>query len=99
LDDLRDITFEAIDVSEHADGVYEGAYSQFPISVKVEVTILDGAITEIDIVEHEHGKGGDAETIITDVIESQSLAVDTIAGATYSSIAILLAVEDALAIE
>jgi uncharacterized protein with FMN-binding domain len=96
LNSLSDITFDTIDLSEIDDGVYEGSYSQFPISVDVEVTILNGSITEIVIAKHQSGQGQPAEVIIDDVIANQTLAVDTIAGATYSSIVILLAIEDAL---
>jgi uncharacterized protein with FMN-binding domain len=96
LNSLSAITFETIDLSEIDDGVYEGSYSQFPISVVVEVTILNGSITDIIIIKHQSGQGQPAEVIIDDVIASQTLEVDTIAGATYSSIVILLAIEDAL---
>ena len=96
LNSLSDITLDTIDLSEIDDGVYEGSYSQFPISVDVEVTILNGSITEIVIAKHQSGQGQPAEVIIDDVIANQTLAVDTIAGATYSSIVILLAIEDAL---
>lgn len=85
-----------VDLSEISDGVYEGSCSAFPISVKVEVTVENHVITNIDLVEHKNGKGAAAEVIPGIVVEAQSLEVDTISGATNSSKAILKAINDAL---
>ncbi|GAB1477317.1 hypothetical protein MASR2M70_21550 [Bacillota bacterium] len=85
-----------VDLGQFEDGVYTGSYSAFPISVKVQVSLKNHKITEIIIREHLNGKGEAAEIIINDVIEAQSLEVDAITGATYSSKAILKAIEDAL---
>jgi len=40
--------------------------------------------------------GGKAESIVDDVIAKQSLDVDVVTGATYSSSTILKAIEDSL---
>lgn len=85
-----------VDLPEISDGVYEGSCSAFPISVKVEVTVENHVITNIDLVEHKNGKGAAAEAIPGIVVEAQSLEVDTISGATNSSKAILIAIKDAL---
>jgi uncharacterized protein with FMN-binding domain len=50
----------------------------------------------VDIVRHDNGKGSPAEIIVDRIIEAQSLKVDLISKATYSSKAILKAVENAL---
>ncbi|MEA1883434.1 MAG: FMN-binding protein [Thermotogota bacterium] len=55
-----------------------------------------GKIQDIKINKHVNGKGKGAEEITKDVIAQQSLKVDTVTGATYSSIAILKAIEQAL---
>ncbi|MFZ7134534.1 MAG: FMN-binding protein [Eubacteriales bacterium] len=96
LENLGDIPIEDIDLSQVSDGIYEGNYKVFPISVKVNVTIRDNQISSIDLVKHINGQGGAAEVIPEMVVNVQSLKVDTIAGATYSSIVILLAIENAL---
>ncbi|MGB4589754.1 MAG: FMN-binding protein [Clostridiaceae bacterium] len=78
------------------DGVYEGNYSVFPVTVKLNVTVEGHKITEILILEHINGQGGEAEAITDEVIKEQSLQVDIISGATYSSKVILKALENAL---
>jgi uncharacterized protein with FMN-binding domain len=85
-----------VDLSKISDGVYEGSCSVFLVSVKVEVSVENHAITDIDLVEHKSGKGAAADAIPEKVVEAQSLEVDTISGATYSSKAILKAIKDAL---
>lgn len=65
--------------------------------VKIQVTFSDTAITDIKIVEANETLGvGDVamDATIEEIKTNQSLAVDTITGATYSSKAILDAVED-----
>ena len=85
-----------IDLTSIEDGTYLGEYAAPIISVKVEVTVLDHQITDIVILEHKNGQGEDGELIIDDVILEQSIEIDYIVGATYSSKAILLAIGDAL---
>ncbi|MFA5471115.1 MAG: FMN-binding protein [Acholeplasmataceae bacterium] len=85
-----------IDLTSIEDGTYLGQYAIPLISVKVEVTVLDHQITDIVILEHKNGQGEDGELIINDVILEQSIEIDYIVGATYSSKAILLAIGDAL---
>ena len=85
-----------IDLTSIEDGTYLGQYAIPLISVKVEVTVLDHQITNIVILEHKNGQGEDGELIINDVILEQSIEIDYIVGATYSSKAILLAIGDAL---
>ncbi|NLK05210.1 MAG: FMN-binding protein [Spirochaetales bacterium] len=80
-----------------ADGTYEGSYSTFPIKVRVQVHVLDQRIQVISLLEHRNGQGEAAEAILKTIVANQSLAIDTVSGATYSSIVILKAVEQALA--
>ena len=80
-------------------GVYTGHAQGVWNTVRVQVTVSEHRIENIDILEQE-------ETVrIMDEIErcllprirqEQSLAVDIVSGATYSSYAVLMAVEDAL---
>ncbi len=85
-----------VDLTLINDGLYEGEYEMFPIHVIVHVGITNHEISEVMIVLHQNGQGDAAEAIIDDVILEQSIEVDSIAGATYSSKAILLAIQDAL---
>ncbi|MFW5779873.1 MAG: FMN-binding protein [Bacillota bacterium] len=95
LDKLNDIQIN-IDLNEVEDGTYYGSHSTFPVSAEVKVVVQNHMITEIEILEHIHGQGYDGESITDVVIEEQSLDVDAISGATFSSKVILLAIEDAL---
>lgn len=96
LEALAGIKVEDIDTSALPDGVYAGSYSEFPVSAEVKVKLKGGAIEDITLVKHVSGKGQAAEAIPGMVIDAQSLDVDAISGATYSSKVILLAIKDAL---
>jgi uncharacterized protein with FMN-binding domain len=96
LSKLSKTPIGTIDLNTIPNGTYTGAYASFPVSVTLEVTILDHEITKITILKHDNGQGKPAEAIAEDVIEAQSLQVDVISGATYSSKVILKALENAL---
>ncbi len=85
-----------VDLENVENGTYDGSYSAFPVSVTVKVTVEDHAITAIVITKHDNGQGKPAEAIVEEVIDHQSLEVDVMSGATYSSKVILLAIRDAL---
>jgi uncharacterized protein with FMN-binding domain len=95
-DRIASLTVSDVDLSQISDGTYDGQYSVFPVSAEVKVTVQDHAITQIELVKHENGKGAAAEVLPEKVVEAQSLNVDAIAGATHSSKVILKAIEDAL---
>ncbi|HHW91211.1 MAG TPA: FMN-binding protein [Firmicutes bacterium] len=68
--------------------------------VTVEVEFDETSIVAVKVVEHSESPGiGDVaiERIPQAIVEGQTLAVDTISGATVSSNAILTAVEEAIA--
>jgi uncharacterized protein with FMN-binding domain len=87
---------EDFDLAQVPDGTYTGNYNAFPVVVKVEVTVLDRVITSIGLIKHQNGRGEAAEVIPEMVVHAQSLLVDTISGATFSSKVILLTIQDAL---
>ena len=95
-DTVNNMTFETIDVSKIPNGVYVGECDVNFIYAKVMVTIKDGEIENIDLVEHKNDRGEQAEMITKKIIEIQSLKVDAISGATNSSKVIKKAVENAL---
>ncbi len=96
LQKLLAVEIKEVDLSKIENGTYTGTYQAFPIEVEVKVVVADQKITDIDLVKHNTGKGQAAEALPTKVVETQSLKVDTITGATYSSKVILLAIQDAL---
>ena len=96
LQKLATIEITEVDLSKIDDGVYRGESSHFPVIVSVEVTVQDHRMTSILLLKHMNGQGASAESILDDVLSSQSLDVDVISGATYSSQAILQAISRAL---
>lgn len=92
---IRETTFDEIDVANVSDGIYIGEYDVNFIYAKVEVTVENGKIVSISILEHRNERGKSAETVIEKIIEKQKIDVDAISGATNSSIVIKKAVENA----
>ena len=93
---LKNMAVASVDLGRINDGSYTGNYSVFPVSATVRVTVRDHVLTGIELVKHTHGQGSEAEAIPKMVVAAQSLQVDAVAGATYSSKVILKAIEDAL---
>ncbi|MFP4444600.1 MAG: FMN-binding protein [Spirochaetia bacterium] len=93
---LMALTIEDVNLKDVTDGTYRGKYSGFPLVVVVDVTVKDHRITDVDLVKHQHGQGADAEVLPERIEEAQTLKVDMVSGATYSSKAILKAAERAL---
>ena len=89
-------TIGEIDIADVSDGIYIGEYDVNFIYAKVEVTVEDGKIVSINILEHRHERGKAAETVIEKIIEEQKIDVDAVSGATNSSTVIKKAVENAL---
>ena len=78
-----------------ADGTYSGTAPSFGFLTQMtcDVTFEDGAITSIEVVEESDSATGEwfanaEELLIPRILDSQSLAVDAITGATTSSNAI-----------
>lgn len=92
----RTLEVETPDLARLEDGVYQGEWSIPPVTAGVEVTMEDGRIAVVQLVRHDHGLGGGAESLPQAVMESQSLELDAVSGATVSSKCILKAVETAL---
>lgn len=85
---------------QYTDGVYTGSGSGFRGTTQVQVTVSNGYITDITVLS----TGDDNEffskaksSVISQIISSQSVSVDTVSGATFSSNGIIDAVTDALA--
>lgn len=93
---VKETTFRDISISNIPDGIYIGEYDVDFIYAKVEVTVQNRTVTEINLLEHKNGRGKPAETIIDRIIEEQKINVDAVSGATNSSIVIKKAVENAI---
>lgn len=85
-----------VDISKVVDGTYEGYSETMMVKVRVRVIVKSGEITDIEILEHECGKGHPAEAMIKDMIANNTVEVDAVSGATASSAVIKDAVRNAL---
>lgn len=93
---IKSIEITEPDLSAISDGVYTGSCDVGYIYAKVNVTVKDGAIEKIDLIEHRNERGTPAEAIIPKMQDQQKIDVDAISGATNSSKVIKKAVENAL---
>lgn len=86
------------DAAAYKDGTYYGSGTGFGVPLKVMVEISGGKIASIQIVENSDGSDyiSKAASLIDSIITTQSTNVDTVSGATYSSVGIIQAVRDAL---
>ena len=93
---VRETTVGEINISDVSDGIYIGEYDVNFIYAKVEVTMQDGKITNIELLEHKNERGKPAEAILGKMIDAQRINVDAVSGATNSSTVIKKATEIAL---
>ena len=96
LEQLSAMTITDPDLTQLSDGVYRGEYAAFPVKVVVDVTVRDHSITDITLIEHRQGQGKDAEALVPRIVQEQRVTLNVVSGATYSSLVILKAVENAL---
>jgi len=93
---VNNIIIQEVNLDNKKDGKYIGEFDADVISAKVEVEIKDKKISNINLIEHKTDRGATAEVIPQKVVDSQTLKVDVISGATNSSKVILKAIENAL---
>lgn len=83
----------------YADGVYTGSAQGYGGLIKVQVTMKDGHMTDIQILEasgETESFFNRAKKLIDTVLTRQTWEVDVVSGATYSSKGILGAIQNAL---
>lgn len=95
-------SFNQSERGNYADGIYTGAGMGFRGETEVQVTVENGYITDITVLSYED----DAEffqkaqsSILNQIISGQSIDVQNVSGATFSSNSIIDAVANALGIE
>ncbi|MZQ96358.1 MAG: FMN-binding protein [Acidaminobacter sp.] len=96
LNGLMALELADIDLDQTKDGVFTGSHSALPVEAEVQVELKNHKIVSIELIEHKHGQGANAEILPEIVLQAQSLDVDLVVGASYSSKVILKAIEDAL---
>lgn len=80
-------------------GTYEGTGKGYGGDIKVSVTVDETSITDIEVVEQTEteGVGGAAlPTLVDKVLIAQSVNIDGVSGATYTSDGFLTAVREAI---
>ena len=90
---------EALPKLPYADGVYVGSSRGYGGTVRVQVTMGNGSITEVEILDASHETKQflrRAKRLLTTVVDAQSWEVDAVSEATYTSRGILGAVQNAL---
>lgn len=90
------IFMQEVDFSKVKDGTYQGFASTELVEAKVEITMLDGVMTGIELLEHKTGLGYEAYQVVGWIQDNQTINVDSVSGATLSSAVIKKATEQAL---
>lgn len=81
-----------------ADGTYQGSAQGYSGTTTVEVTVAGGQVTDITVVSENDSPQffARAQALLDTIIGQQSLEVDAVSGATFSSAGLINAVYDAL---
>lgn len=97
LSSTRNLTINDVNLANISDGNYSGNYRKGRFAYSVQVRVKNGKIEEISILDVSKISLPEiAEKLTQEIIQKQTLKVDTITGATASSKAFLKAVENAL---
>jgi uncharacterized protein with FMN-binding domain len=95
--ELRRTEISGIDLTALPDGVYAGEHGYMGFTCRVKVKVSGHRITAVEVDEGRKDEYvSKAEGVVDKLIKAQSLGVDTVTGATFSSRAILKATENAL---
>ena len=96
--DDEEVVKPAENAFPYTEGIYYGTGEGYLGDLTAAVVIQDKTIKAILITESEDDEAflGRAKKVASDIVEKQTVEVDTVSGATYSSVGILDAVKDAL---
>lgn len=96
--EAKNLPIATIDFNNIRDGIYIGNYEGGMYKWRVndvQVTVSEGKVKEIKLLK-ERFEFKDANKLYSNVIQAQSLQVDTVSGATLTSKAYLKSIENAL---
>lgn len=93
---IRDIRIDDVELETIENGEYIGECDTGYIYAKVKVTVYNHAITDIELLTHNHERGAAAESIVKTIVDQQRVDVDAVSGATNSSMVIEKACVNAL---
>ena len=82
----------------YSDGIYFGSAEGYVGTTEVAVTVADGAIKSVIVISSEDDTTyvEDAKALIPEVLQAQHPCLDAISGSTYTSQALLEAIEEAM---
>ncbi len=92
-------TTTAAAVPQYADGVYSGSGFGFRGTIDVEVTISSGQISDVIVTDHQEDMKWYNRAyyeVVDRILAANSSKVDSVSGATYSSLGIIDGVYEAL---
>lgn len=98
-EDVRPNTTATLALPKDISGTYKGSAEGYNGDVTVEVEVDQGDMTAIDVIEHQESADNITqvfEDVIQAILDANSTKVDTITGATQTSNAVIMAVNDAL---
>jgi len=90
---------ESSATGQYIDGVYTGSAAGYRGTTTVQVNVSNGYITAISVVSTDDDArffNSAKSSVISQILSSQSVSVDVVSGATFSSYAIIDAVTNAL---
>jgi len=97
LNKVKGLIIGKVDLSQLEDGVYTGEFKGYRWSNQVEVTVSNHQIVGLKIVKDVTFRIGDiSKNLFDQIMQRQSLQVDTVSNATVTCKAYLKAIEDAL---
>lgn len=88
-----------VDLSQLADGDYDGEFGDFLVTAKVRVKVAGHRIESIQVLDQHCGPGYEALPVLDRIVAAQSPKVDVLTGATGSSRCLMAAVYRALTAE
>ena len=95
---LRRLSAHGLQLSRVADGTYQGEAYGYNAPVRVRLTFAGGRCTELHVTDLGDKRPLDAYRVLPDrILETQSLEVDAVTGATVTSRAIVSAATEAVA--
>jgi uncharacterized protein with FMN-binding domain len=97
LESGKSVAVNTVNASTLSDGIYNGKYEAGRWTNEVKVSVKDGKITAIDVVEDViFPKPEWTKALFNNIIEKQSIDVDVVSGSTVTSKAYMKSIEDAL---
>jgi uncharacterized protein with FMN-binding domain len=95
MKEIKQLSIGNPDVSALQDGVYEGSYHKSRWNYGVRLTVKDGRIENVEFTE-KPDDGEFSQAAAQALLQSQSVRIDTVSGASVNTRAFQKAVENAL---